>query len=158
MGNVLPSAEVVEKERQEKGLLADVNTFNRQNLKQTEVAEKVQLPDSETIKKERMEHDILKSVNLFNRENLKPTDTVEKKLSTGCQRVEAGKERVRTRKKHYFLQSVEFEEKQHGREKCSSRRPRSGQGAARARVAQRGRGFRQIGAEKGRNRGEELSP
>jgi len=51
-----------------------------------------------------------------------------------------------------------FEEKQHGREKCSSRRPRSGQGAARARVAQRGRGFRQIGAEKGRNRGEELSP
>ena len=48
---VLPSADVVETERQQMGLFASVNAFNRDNLKETEVYEKIHLPDSETIQK-----------------------------------------------------------------------------------------------------------
>jgi len=78
--NVLPSAEMVARERQELGVINSLNAFNKDNLKQTVTNEKGLIPDADVLKKEKLEYGVISSVSEFNRENLKPTETVEKNV------------------------------------------------------------------------------
>ncbi|XP_017786098.1 PREDICTED: uncharacterized protein LOC108569163 isoform X4 [Nicrophorus vespilloides] len=75
---ILPSAEDVASEKNEKALITGIENFEKSKLKHTETQEKNPLPDKDVIEQEKGQKNFISGIENFDRTKMKHTETQEK--------------------------------------------------------------------------------